>query len=42
MICHAHRIAAQALRDPHKVDAGQIEARHIAHLHHLLNERIAP
>ena len=30
-----HRIAAHSFRDLHKIDAGQIEAGHVAHLHHL-------
>ena len=31
----AHGVATQTFRDPDKIDAGQIEAWHVAYLHHL-------
>src|ERR1700674_4633351 len=34
-LADAHCVATQAFRDPDKIDAGQIEAWHVAYLHHL-------
>ena len=34
-LAHAHGVAAHAFGDLDEIDAGQIEAGHVAHLHHL-------